>query len=101
MVVEAEPNQMLPPSAPVAMLAEPSTVSRVNRLLVASAWKRIVLVPEVASAEVLAMVSALPPLFRPSTVTLSAPLKSTSGPPETEPLTVRAAPPAGWISSEV
>ena len=41
--------------------------------------KRIVDVPDVAETVVLAIVSELPPVFRPLIVTLSAPLRSISG----------------------
>ena len=50
-------------------------------LLVAPPMKRIVDVPEVAETVVLAIVSELPPVFKPSIVTLSAPLRSISGEP--------------------
>jgi hypothetical protein len=57
---------------------------------------------DVAETVVLAMVSELPPAFRPSMVTLSAPLKSISGEPATiAPEIVRAAPPDGLIPIEV
>ena len=75
----AAPNQMFPPLVVVAIVDEPKIEALVIVLVVASVWKRIVLVPEVAETVVLAMVSALPPVFRPSIVTLSAPLRSISG----------------------
>ncbi len=65
-------------------------------LLVAPPMKRMVLVPDVGDTVVLAIVSALPPVFRPLMVTLSAPFRSMSGLPATiAPLMVRAAPPEG------
>ncbi|MBK7709041.1 MAG: hypothetical protein IPJ30_25645 [Acidobacteria bacterium] len=44
-------------------------------------------------------VSELPPVFRPSMVTLSAPLRSTSA-PTNEPETVRAPPPDRLIATD-
>src|SRR6185295_19261922 len=77
---------------------EPWRLELVIVLLVAPPMKRIVDVPEVADAVVLAIVSELPPVLRPSMVTLSAPLKSMSGEPAAiAPEIVRAAPPVGLI----
>ena len=71
-------------------------------LLVAPPMKRIVEVPEVAETVVLAIVSELPPVFKPSIVTLSAPLRSISGlPAAIAPLIVRAAPPEGRMRTLV
>ena len=65
-------------------------------LLVAPPIKRMVDVPVNAETVVFSMVSELPLLFNPSTVTLSAPLKSINvDPPAIAPLMVRAAPPDG------
>ena len=62
---------------------------------------RIVDVPDVAETVVLAMVSELPPVLRPSMVTLSAPFRSISGEPAAiAPEIVRAAPPVGVIAIE-
>src|ERR1043165_8854014 len=55
-VIAAEPNHMLPPLVPKAMVAEPRMDALVMVLFVASAWKRIVLVPEVDEVLVLEMV---------------------------------------------
>jgi hypothetical protein len=62
----------------------------------------MVAVPEVAETVVLSIVNELPPLFKPSTVTLSAPLKSIKGKPAVAaPEIVLAAPPAGWMLKDV
>lgn len=75
---------------------EPLIVAFVTVLFVASAIKRIVLVPAVVPIVVLEMVSELPPVFSPLMVTLSAPLRSINGRPAVgAPEIVRAAPPAG------
>src|SRR5947208_9509925 len=60
---------------------EPSIEQFVTVLFVASAIKRIVPVPVVVPMVVLEMVRVLPPVFRPSIVTLSAPFKSINGLP--------------------
>jgi len=83
-------------------VAEPRIVQFVTRLLVAPLIRRIVLVLAVADAVVFEIVSELPPEFRPSIVTLSAPFKSINGlPAAIAPETVRAAPPEGWIKTDV
>ena len=69
-------------------------------LLVASAINRIVPVPAVAETVVLATVREFPPAFKPSIVTLSAPLKLISGlPAAVAPVTVRG--PDGLMVSEL
>src|ERR1044071_2286743 len=94
----AEPKKMLPPLVPTAIVAEPRIVQLVIVLLVASVWKRIVLVPEVAETVVFEIVSELPPVFKPLIVTLSAPFRSINGlPAVVAPVMVRAAPPLGEI----
>ena len=82
--------------------ADPKIVEFVIVLFVAPPIKRIVAVPLVAELVVLEIVSALPPLFKPLNVTLSAPLKSIIGVPAVvAPEIVLAAPPAGEISIDV
>src|SRR5689334_13614769 len=89
-------KKMLPPLVVTPAPNEPSMVELVIVSPVAPPMKRIVLVPEVADAVVFEIVSELPPVFRPSIVTLSAPLKSIKGlPAAIAPETVRAAPPDG------
>ena len=60
---------------------EPRIEQLVMRLFCAPAIKRIVLVPAVAATVVFEIVSELPPLFKPSMVTLSAPFRSINGKP--------------------
>jgi len=93
-------NQILPPFVPdvTAIVAEPRIEAFVMVLLVASAMNLIVGVPDVALVLALEMVRVLPLEFKPSTVTLSAPLKVKSASPATLPPMVRAAPPAGAIA---
>ena len=86
---------------PCAIVAAPKTVQLVIKLLLASARKRIVPVPDVAKAAVLLMVSEFPPVFRPFMVTLSAPLRSISALPLTIPLKTLDTPPDGCIKIEV
>ncbi len=89
-------KKIVAPLVATEALAEPWMLALVTTLLVAPPMKRIVDVPLVAETVVLARVSELPPVFRPSMVTLSAPLKSISGlPAAMAPLMVRAAPPLG------
>ena len=67
-------------------------------LFVAPPIKRMVAVPEVAETVVLAIVKEFPPVFKPSMVTLSAPLKSIIGlPAVVAPEMVRATPPEGLM----
>src|SRR5215471_1992458 len=90
------------PAIPIAEIDEPITAHLVTMLFCAPLIKRIVLVPAVAEAVVLVIVSELPPMLSPSMVTLVAPLRSISGRPSTiAPETVRAAPPEGWTEIEV
>ena len=97
---------MLPVVAPVekntvpdvVLVSAPLIVQRVTVLVDASAMKRTVEADAVAL--VLSIVSELPPLFNPSMVTLVAPLRSMRG-LSSAPETVRAAPPEGWIETEV
>ena len=93
--IAADPNQIFPPFVAFAIVADPNMEQFVIRFIVASAWNRIVLVPDVLDVDVFEIVSEFPPVFRPSTVTLSAPLKSIIGPPLKEPLMVRGEPPEG------
>src|SRR5690348_1772759 len=89
-------NSTVPVAAVVAPVAEPRIVVLVTVLLVAPSMKRIVLVPAVPDAVAFDSVNALPPLLRPSMVTLSAPFRLISALPAViAPLTVRAAPPSG------
>ena len=83
---------------PIVLVPAPLTVQRVTVLLDASLINRMVEADAVAL--VLSIVSALPPLFNPSMVTLVAPLRSIRG-LSSVPETVRAAPPEGWIETEV
>src|ERR1700754_987511 len=99
----------LPGVVPVLKPTVPATVAKVEAdeprmaqfvsvLFEASAMNRIVLDPVVVPIVVLEMVSELPPVFRPSIVTLSAPFKLISGLPAAgAPVIVRAAPPVGEI----
>ena len=97
-VVDPEPNQIFPPFVLGAMVQDPKTVQLVMVLLVASVRNAIVAVPEVADTVVLEIVRAFPPVFKPSKVTLSAPLRSTNVLPAVmAPVMVRAAPPVGLI----
>ncbi|MFZ4058583.1 MAG: hypothetical protein ACOYKE_10615 [Ferruginibacter sp.] len=87
---------------PDAIVAEPNTVQLVMVLLVASACKRIVLVPDVEATVVFTMVRLLLPTFNPFMVTLSAPFKSMNGEPAAMvALNVRATPPIGAIHIDV
>src|SRR6185295_390608 len=91
-------KKMVPPLVATDDELDPWRLELVIVLLVAPPMNRIVAVPEVADAVVLAMVSELPPVLRPSMVTLSAPLRSISGDPAAiAPEIVRAAPPVGLI----
>jgi hypothetical protein len=63
------------------MLAEPNTVQLVMVLFVASAMNFMVDVPEEDDTCVFEIVRELPSVFKPLTVTLSAPLKLISGVP--------------------
>lgn len=89
-------KKMFPPFVATERPNEPKILELVIVLLVAPPIKRIVLVPEVPGEVVLEMVNELPPVFKPSIVTLSAPLKSIIGLPlAVAPEIVRATPPAG------
>src|SRR5690349_5849377 len=95
-VVPSVLKKMLPPLVTTDALNEPRIVALVMVLLVAPLIKRMVLVPVVGDAVVFEIVNELPPVFKPSTVTLSAPLKSINGlPAAIAPEMVRAAPPDG------
>ena len=97
-------KKIFPPVLVVESAAEfePRIVDLLTVLLVAPLIKRIVEVPIVADAVVLEIVRLLPPAFKPSMVTLSAPLRSISGlPAVVAPVIVRAAPPAGDIAIDV
>src|SRR5213596_2642205 len=83
---------------PVVLVPAPLMVQRVTVLFNASLMNRMVEANAVAL--VLSIVSELPPLFNPSTVTLVAPLRSIKG-LSSAPETVRGAPPEGWIETEV
>ena len=86
--------RMLPPATVVIAVDEPSTAHLVMVLFCAPLMRRIVLVPAVAEAVVFEIVSELPPEFKPSMVTLSAPLRSINGLPATiAPETVLS---SGW-----
>src|SRR6476646_4191121 len=92
--------RMLPPATVVEDVDEPSTMHLVMVLFCAPLMRRIVLVPAVAEAVVFEIVSELPPEFKPSMVTLSAPLRSINGLPATiAPQTVLA--PVGVIRTKV
>jgi hypothetical protein len=81
---------------------EPKTEQFVTVSFWAPLMKRIVLVLAVAEAVVFEIVNELPPVLSPLMVTLSAPFKSIKGLPATiAPETVRAAPPDGWIKTDV
>jgi len=82
----------------VAPALDPLIVQFWTVLLVASAMKRIVVA--LVAETVFSRVSAFPPVFSPSMVTLSAPLRSTRG-PVIGPLIIRAAPPTGVMRIEV
>ena len=91
-------KSIVPPSAAVgiAIVSElPKTEHRVIRLLEASLINLIVQVPAVADVLVFDKIRLYPPEFKPSTVTLSAPLKVNNEMPDRDLLMVRdpAAPP--------
>src|SRR5712692_3482559 len=80
----------------VVNVSDPEIVQFWIVLLVASAIKRIVLVPAVAEAVVFEIIRAFPLVLSPSIVTLSAPFKSIRGLPAVmAPEIVRVAPPDG------
>jgi hypothetical protein len=96
------PKTTFPAADPDAGIAEPRIVHRVIELFWAPLIKRIVLVPVGPEAVVFESVSALPPLFSPSIVTLVAPFRSTNGEPAfIAPEMVCEAPPEGCIRTEV
>src|SRR6476659_5359662 len=74
-------RKMFPPLVATEALKDPWMFELVIVLLVAPPINRIVEVPDVADAVVLAIVSEFPPVFSPLIVTLSAPLKSIIGLP--------------------
>src|SRR6185295_11210803 len=89
-------KKIVPPLVATDDEDEPCRIELVIVLFVAPPMNRIVAVPEVAEAVVLAIVSVLPLVFRPSIVTLSAPFRSISGlPAAIAPEIDRAAPPVG------
>ena len=95
-------NRILPPLVVADPEKEPEIVALVTVLLVAPLMNRIVDVFEVDEAVVFEIVSELPPVLRPSIVTLSAPFKSIKGLPAVmAPEIVRAAPPVGEIPIDV
>ena len=100
-VTTPEPINIVPPSvvngtAGINVVLEPRTVALVIVLFVASFANLIVEVPATDDVLKLEIVNALPAVFKPSIVTLSAPLKFKRA-PTTLPETVLAAPPLGWI----
>ena len=96
LVVPVE-NKMLPPSKPAGVCEEPSIVHLVILLFDASLRNLIVDVPEKSEIVLFVMVKELPEEFKPSMVTLSAPLRSIIGEPgfRNSPVTVLA--PEGTI----
>src|SRR6185295_11899731 len=74
-------KRIVPPAVATGAELDPWRFELVMTLPVAPPMNRIVDVDAVAEAVVLAIVSELPPVFRPSIVTLSAPFKSISGDP--------------------
>src|SRR6476661_4038968 len=95
-------KKIVPPLVATDEVLAPWRFALVTTLPVAPPMKRIVDVPAVAETVVLAIVNELPPVFRPSIVTLSAPLRSISGDPAAiAPEMVRAAPPEGLMPIEV
>ncbi len=71
----------LPPAVVVLAVDEPRMVHRVTVLPVAPLIMRTVLVPAVAETVRLVRVNEFPLAFKPSMVTLSAPLRSINGRP--------------------
>ena len=93
-------KMIVPPTVANVVVEDPRIVHLVTVLFVASAINRIVPVPAVAETVVLETVRELPPVFKPSIVTLSAPLKLINGlPAAVAPVTVRV--PTGLMVSEV
>ncbi len=91
-------RKIVPAPVPSAVWDDPSTVHRVTTFPLASLINRIVPVPPVVETVVLEIVSEFPAVFRPSNVTLSAPLKLINAPPAVvAPVTVRT--PTGVIVS--
>ncbi|MBK7804509.1 MAG: hypothetical protein IPJ55_18020 [Chloracidobacterium sp.] len=93
-VTVAAPKYMTPNPELNAAPVEPDTVELVTVLPVASLLKRMVLA--VVCCETFEIVRLFPPVFKPSIVTLSAPLRSTRC-PAISPEIVRAAPPVGLM----
>jgi hypothetical protein len=92
--------RMVPPGITVPVVDEPSTEQFVMVLFCAPLMSRMVLVPAVFETVVFEMVSEFPPEFKPSMVTLSAPLRSINGLPATiAPETVLT--PVGVIRTKV
>src|SRR5262245_38415158 len=83
-------------TTPAVVVVEAARLTFCTMLLDASAMNRRALEVPVAAFEI---VSALPPVLRPSIVTLSAPFRSTRW-PVTVPEIVRAAPPTGLIAMD-
>src|SRR4051794_31931065 len=69
----------LPPATVLLEVEEPRTLQLVIKLLCAPLIRRTVLVPAVADVLALEIVNELPAELMPLMVTLSAPLRSTSG----------------------
>jgi hypothetical protein len=76
------------------MVAEPKTEHLVMVLLLASAFNKMVQVPDAAEVLELDIVKLFPPVFNPSKVTLSAPAKVMMELAKL-PVIVLAAPPLG------
>ena len=89
-------KKITPPLVPDENEAEPRIEALVIVLLVASPIKRTVLVVVVVPVLVFEIVREFPPVFNPSIVTLSAPLRSIRGEAKL-PEMIRAAPAAGDI----
>src|SRR5581483_11498792 len=87
-------KRIAPPAVPTATVDDPWMLEFFTMLFDAPLMKRIVLVPAVVPVFAFDRVSELPPVIKPSIVTLSAPFKSTSGVARF-PEIVRAAPPLG------
>ena len=93
-------KMIVPPTVANGVVEDPWMVHLVMVLFVASATNWIVPVCAAAETVVLEMVREFPPMFKPSIVTLSAPLKLIKVlPAAVAPVTVRA--PAGLMVSEV
>ena len=80
-VVVPVEKRILPPTVPNGTVAEPKIEQFLKVLFVASAINRMVLVLAVLDVDKLEIIKLLPPVFSPSIVTKSAPLKSIKGEP--------------------